>query len=100
MANRYERSPINCAACIEIQGTVCRICGFDFGAIYGPSGEGFIEVHHIDPVSGLDAGTIVDPAKDLIPVCSNCHSMLRREEPPLDSEVLRQRIMKTMQQSD
>ena len=44
----------------------------------GEIGEGFIEVYHIEPVSGIAAGTIVDPAKDPAPVCPNCHAMLHR----------------------
>ncbi len=31
----------------------CCICGFDFEETYGQIGEGFIEVHHIKPVSSL-----------------------------------------------
>jgi 5-methylcytosine-specific restriction protein A len=46
-------------------------------------------VHHREPVSGLAPGTIIDPVKDLIPICSNCHAMLHRSKPPLAPEVLR-----------
>lgn len=81
--NRYERSTINRAACIEIHGAVCRACGFDFSLRYGELGLGFIEVHHIEPVSGLLPGTIVDPARDLVPLCANCHAMIHRRTPSL-----------------
>jgi 5-methylcytosine-specific restriction enzyme A len=81
--NRYERSAINRAACIEIHGAICQACGFDFAIRYGGLGVGFIEVHHIEPVSGLLPGTIVDPAHDLIPLCANCHAMIHRRTPPL-----------------
>lgn len=81
--NRYERSAINRAACIEIHGAVCRACGFDFSVRYGELGAGFIEVHHIEPVSGLLPGTVVDPARDLVPLCANCHAMIHRRTPPL-----------------
>lgn len=89
MATRYERSPVNRAACIELHGALCGICGFDFGPVYGELGEGFIEVHHIVPVSTIEPGTVVDPATDLIPVCSNCHSMVHRQNPPLTPGELR-----------
>jgi len=89
MATRYERSPVNRAACIELHGTLCGICGIDFGTVYGELGEGFIEVHHIVPVSTIELGTVVDPATDLIPVCSNCHSMVHRKNPPLTPGELR-----------
>lgn len=87
--NRYERSRINRAACIEVHGAVCKACGFDFGVVYGGIGTGFIEVHHLEPVSGLAPGTVVDPARDLVPLCSNCHSMIHRRTPPFTVEELR-----------
>jgi 5-methylcytosine-specific restriction protein A len=92
LVTRYERSPINRAACIEIHGSNCKVCGFDFGQVYGEIGKGYIVVHHIQPVSGIAPGTIVDPAKDLAPVCPNCHSMLHRRRPPFGIEELRQML--------
>jgi 5-methylcytosine-specific restriction protein A len=89
VVTQYERSHINRAACIEIHGIRCKVCGFDFASVYGAIGEGFIEVHHIDPVSGIAPGTIVDPAKDLAPVCPNCHAMLHRRKPPYSIDELR-----------
>jgi 5-methylcytosine-specific restriction enzyme A len=89
LITRYERSQINRAACIEIHGTKCKVCGFDFGETYGVIGEGFIEVHHLEPVSGIEAGTIVDPATDLAPVCPNCHAMLHKRKPPYSIDELR-----------
>lgn len=82
IVNRYERSQINRQACISIYGNKCQICGFDFGEKYGAEGEGYIEVHHITPVSQLGDGYLVNPVKDLIPLCSNCHSMIHRQYPP------------------
>lgn len=61
----------------------CCICGFDFEGTYGPIGAGFIEVHHIKPVSSLKEGERVS-TKDLVAVCSNCHRMIHRKDPPLD----------------
>ena len=87
--NRYERSTINRAACIEIHGARCMACGFDFEAAYGSIGTRFIEVHHVEPVSGIAPGTVVDPARDLLPLCSNCHSMIHRRKPPFMVEELR-----------
>lgn len=88
LVNRYERNPANRAACLAFHGTQCMGCGFDFEARYGPIASGFIEVHHTTPVSKLGAGYIIDPAKDLIPLCSNCHAMVHRISPPLTLEQL------------
>ena len=76
----YERSRINRAACIEIHGTSCNICGFSFGELFGELGEGFIHVHHIVPVSKICGNYILNPGTDLIPVCPNCHAMLHRKQ--------------------
>lgn len=86
--NRYERSPVNRAACIAAHGAVCNVCGFDFGKAYGPLGHGYIEVHHRVPVSQMGAGYIVDPVRDLVPLCSNCHAAVHRIDPPLKPEAL------------
>jgi len=86
--NRYERSPVNRAACIAAHGTVCNICGFDFSVFYGSLGHGYIEVHHRIPVSQMGANYIVDPVRDLIPLCANCHATLHRTDPPLEPDAL------------
>lgn len=77
---RYERNAFNRARAIEIHGAVCKACGFDFEKTYGEHGRGFIEVHHIHPVSLLKEETVIDPANDLIPLCSNCHRMIHRKK--------------------
>jgi 5-methylcytosine-specific restriction protein A len=86
--NRYERSPINRAACIAAHGSTCKVCGFDFGAVYGPLAHGYIEVHHRVPVSKMGGGYRVDPANDLIPLCANCHAAVHRVDPPMEPEAL------------
>lgn len=70
---------------------LCFICSFSFHNTYGEIGYGFIEAHHINPIASLTADTIVQ-LKDLIPVCSNCHSILHRYRPWLSSAELRDKI--------
>jgi 5-methylcytosine-specific restriction protein A len=74
----YERNPRLRISAITIHGTKCSICGFDFGKRYGPFGEGYIEIHHIIPHSSIKGEREIDPKKDLIPVCSNCHRMIHK----------------------
>lgn len=88
-STRHERSSLNRAACIELHGARCKVCHLDFSERYGPIGHGFIEVHHLEPVSQIPSGTPIDPAKDLVPLCPNCHSMAHRREPPLGVQELR-----------
>ena len=87
--NRYERSPVNRAACIAHYGACCLVCGFDFSRFYGDLGEGYIEVHHRTPVSQMVEGYRVNPVTDLVPVCGNCHAMLHRIDPPMPVEKLK-----------
>lgn len=86
--NRYERNRFNRAICIEIHGDSCKVCGFNFGDIYGDLGKGFIHVHHKILVSQLGENYKVDPVRDLVPLCPNCHSMVHRQTPPLSVEEL------------
>lgn len=76
--NRYERDSRNRKACIDHYGCRCQVCEIDFGKRYGPLATGFIHVHHIVPVSELGDDYIVNPVKDLIPLCPNCHAMVHR----------------------
>jgi 5-methylcytosine-specific restriction protein A len=87
--NRYERSPANRAACLAHYGASCTACGFDFRVFYGSLGEGYAEVHHKVPVSQLGPDYRIDPTKDLVPLCANCHAMVHRRSPPLEIEQLR-----------
>jgi 5-methylcytosine-specific restriction protein A len=88
-SNRYERSHINRAACIDLHGDSCLACDFNFGETYGLIGRGFIHVHHITPVSRLGHDYRVNPATDLVPLCPNCHAMAHRFDPPASVEQLR-----------
>lgn len=78
--NQYERNRIARQECIEYYGKngriCCQICGFDFGKFYGEDYTNIIEVHHIKPLSEIKKGYRINPTKDLIPVCPNCHTVL------------------------
>lgn len=76
LTNRYERNPKARARCIAVHGSACKVCGFDFGLVFGEEFSGKIEVHHIKPISEIGEEYVVDPVKDLVPVCPNCHMML------------------------
>lgn len=92
--NKYERDPVARRLCIEHHGHKCAACGFDFGQRYGARGIGFIHVHHCIPVSEYGGAKTIDPAKDLIPVCPNCHAMLHRERDGMTVEALRELLTK------
>ena len=85
----YDRSPIARQACIEHYGHTCCVCGFNFEAVYGQLGANYIEVHHLKPIADIGEEYLIDPIKDLRPVCANCHRMLHKQRPPLSVEDLR-----------
>jgi 5-methylcytosine-specific restriction protein A len=89
LVNRYERSYANRMNCLAVLGHSCLACGFNFEKTYGDIGEGFIHVHHVTPVSQMIAGYVVDPARDLVPLCPNCHAMVHTSSPPLSVEQLK-----------
>jgi 5-methylcytosine-specific restriction protein A len=89
---RRERSRLNRSMCIRIHGCRCAVCGFEFDKFYGSFMKGFIEVHHLEPVSALEQARHYDPATDLIPLCANCHRAVHSVSPPLTPEDLRARI--------
>jgi len=93
-ANRYERDKRNRAAAIAIHGTACKGCGLEMDMRYGPIASGYVEIHHITPVSELGAEYIIDPARDLVPLCPNCHAVVHRRIPPLTVSELRVLIAK------
>jgi len=62
--------------CLKHYGYTCQICKKSLEDIYGEIGKNFIHVHHINFLANTKGTHKVDPIKDLIPVCPNCHSML------------------------
>ena len=82
--NAYERSPIARQICISVHGFKCAACGLNFEDVYGDIGRNFIHVHHIKPLSSIGENYKIDPIKDLIPLCPNCHAMVHRRTPPLE----------------
>ena len=74
--NAYERNTKAKTACLEYYGTKCRICGFEFAQKYGEQFKNKIHVHHVKPISTIKSEYQLDPIKDLIPVCPNCHMIL------------------------
>ena len=76
IVNAYERNSKARQDCIRVHGYQCMICNFDFAKVYGDQFEGKIHVHHRKPLSEVDDKYQVNPEKDLIPVCPNCHMIL------------------------
>jgi len=85
---RYERSKRNRDICIRYHGVKCAGCSTTLSVLYGDVAENFIHIHHLTRLS--DGGRrIVDPIKDLVPVCPNCHSIIHLRVPPYSLEELK-----------
>lgn len=96
---RYERDRRNRATAIALFGCQCQACGLDFGDRYGEVARGFIEVHHTTPLATLEADTIIDPARDLVPLCPNCHAVAHRRDPPYSVEEIRAMLPRSRDES-
>ncbi len=73
---------------------VCEACGFDFEAVYGVRGQGFIEAHHTRPVHTLRPKSKTKLV-DLALLCANCHRMVHSKRPWLTLAELRQLLSRT-----
>lgn len=87
LSKKYERSKKNRLLCLSYHGTDCKGCGVSLGEKYGDVANGFIHVHHLNPISKAGVSKI-NPIKDLIPLCPNCHSVVHLIEPPMDIDSL------------
>ena len=92
--NAFERSTKARNACIRHWGAKCLACGIDFGKKYGKSARGFIHVHHLTSIAAIGKAYKVNPKKDLVPVCPNCHAVMHFSEPPLTVAKVRSMMMR------
>jgi predicted HNH restriction endonuclease len=88
----HERSREARQKCVAHYGYACVACGFDFQKVYGDIGKDFTTVHHLVPLSEVNESYVVDPVRDLRPVCPNCHAMIHRHDPPMTVADLKERI--------
>jgi 5-methylcytosine-specific restriction protein A len=89
LVNSYERNPHARKKCIDHFGLNCQVCDFNFEKKYGELGRNFIHVHHIVDISSIGNEYSVDPIKDLVPVCPNCHAMLHKNKPAYSIDELK-----------
>ncbi|WP_340819812.1 HNH endonuclease [Methanolobus sp. WCC4] len=89
----FERNPKLRVEALKYHGTKCVACGFDFQERYGQHGSGFIEIHHLFPLSSYTGEEKVDPKTDLVPLCSNCHRMVHRKKEMLTMDELKRILL-------
>lgn len=89
LVNAYERNRRAREACLRHYGRSCAACGFNFKANYGETTAGYIHVHHVIPIAQVGTEYQLDPIRDLLPVCPNCHAVIHRREPPFSIEEIK-----------
>ena len=85
---KYERNQYARNECLKHYGYLCQVCKIDFEKDYGQIGKGFIHVHHLTKISSIGKTYEIDPIRDLVPLCPNCHSMVHRRKVPYTIEEL------------
>lgn len=94
--NAYERSDKARRKCLEHYGFACSVCDVTLSERYGAIAEAFIHVHHRRPLAEIGTKYTVDPVKDLVPVCPNCHAVIHLASPPLTIEQARALYKRTV----
>jgi predicted HNH restriction endonuclease len=80
--NVYERDPQARKDCLDyyrepLNGRVkCWVCEMDFAKDYDESMAGKMHIHHRKPLHEIGQEYQVDPVKELLPVCPNCHYVI------------------------
>lgn len=92
--NKYERNPEARTKCIAKYGHTCQACGVNLYDVYGPAAKGFIHVHHLTPLASISKKYQVNPEKDLVPVCPNCHAIIHLSTPPYTIKEIKQMLDK------
>ncbi|EGA72292.1 HNH endonuclease [Vibrio sinaloensis DSM 21326] len=89
ISTAIERNPAARKKCIEHYGYTCAACDINMESKYGRIGKNFIHVHHRIDLASIQGIHRVDPLRDLIPLCPNCHAMIHKEKPAMPLEKLR-----------
>jgi hypothetical protein len=92
----FQRNPQVAQQAREFYGCACKVCGFDFEKAYGPLGENFAEVHHLNPLSERPPDEWTEAVRtniaEVTVLCANCHRMIHRRKPAFSIEELRAMI--------
>jgi len=95
---RIERSSTNARKVKKALGYTCQICEFNFKKKYGEISlskkkEEFIEAHHKVQLSSLPKGEVIKfSIEDFAVLCSNCHKMVHKKNPPYTIEEMKKII--------
>ncbi len=95
MHKRIERNRKLVSNVKRCLGLACQACGLNFEKVYGSIGKGYIEAHHLIPLSQLKGKRVaLDPERDFAVLCANCHRMIHRSGYVSDVNSFREQILK------
>lgn len=91
---KIERSSKTATRVKRALGHQCMACEVEMSEVYGDLGSGYIEAHHLKPLSTyqVDEQVELDIRRDFAVLCANCHRMIHRMENTGDVDGLRQII--------
>ena len=95
MHKRIERNRILVSKVKRCLSFTCQACGLNFENVYGSIGKGYIEAHHLVPLSQLKGKRVaLDPERDFAVLCANCHRMVHLSDYVSDISAFRQQILR------
>jgi len=95
MHKRVERNRKLVSKVKRCLGFTCQACDLNFEKVYGSIGRGYIEAHHLVPLSQLKGKRVaLDPERDFAVLCANCHRMIHRSAYVSDVNAFRQQVRK------
>jgi hypothetical protein len=88
----WARNPRLVREAKEHYGFTCQVCGFNFQEKYGHIAKGYIECHHLNPLSErLETEwptNVTTTINDVRVVCAYCHRVIHRYRPALSIDQL------------
>jgi hypothetical protein len=98
-ATFFARNPALVRAAKQQYGCVCQACRMDYERRYGGLGAGYIEIHHLNPLSEREDAAEnprVTRVNQVTALCASCHRMIhrliRRLGRPVPLEEFRQHV--------
>jgi 5-methylcytosine-specific restriction protein A len=92
LTKRRERNPRNRLICFSVHPKKCLVCDIDPSVNYGQEVGALLEVHHVEPLSQLEAPKVYNPLTDLIPLCPNCHRAAHKRVPAFTPNELKNKL--------
>lgn len=74
--------------CLNRFGYSCQVCSLNFEDKYDETGKNYIHVHHRIDLAYREGVNVINPERDLVPLCPNCHAMVHTERPAISVEKL------------